>query len=141
MIIRPSKLDCGNWTGDRPDKPFKRANSIVYEAIENGERVGCIRADAGGGNTSVHYVNVREQRRGVGTKLYEAAARGSCKRFGQPLTSSDELDLMTGSSGFWNKQLRKGRAHCILRDGNECLQFQLSCPAPKTLAGARRRRR
>lgn len=132
MIIRPSKLNCANWTGDQPDRPFKRPSSAVYEAVENGERIGCIRIDGGGGDVSVHYTHVRgdHQRRGVATKLYEAAARGACKRFGLPLSS--DVDLQTGSRGFWEKQVRKGRAHYDA----DLERYVLSCPAPASLAAA-----
>lgn len=47
------------------------------------------------------------RRKGVATKLYEAAAKEACKRGG---TLASKERLSEGSKGFWEKQLIKGRA-------------------------------
>jgi hypothetical protein len=47
---------------------------------------------------------------GLGTKLYEAAARHLCKR-GLRLASGEIRSY--AADGFWQKQTRKGRAECL----------------------------
>lgn len=59
------------------------------------------------------------QHRGIGTKLYEAAAAEAC-RHGRPLASDD--NLRHASKSFWEKQVRKGRATF---DGR---RYTLACP-------------
>lgn len=132
--IRSSKRDCGS------DRKVD-ADGRVYEAIDGTKRVGCIRIDDTGEGVTPYWswVAPTHQRHGIGTKLYEAAARGSCRSFRQPLSS--DKDLSDGSRGFWEKQLRKGRARCLFtNDAKQCVHFELACPAPKSLAGARRKR-
>lgn len=77
------------------------------------------------------------QRCGVGTKLYTAMAHEACNR-GYPLASDDNLSV--GSQGFWQKQVRNGRA-MLRRTGYGKGRYFLSCPAPTTLATALRQRR
>lgn len=94
------------------------------------------------------------QRAGLATQLYERAAREACKR-STPLRSDTERSGY--SQSFWEKQVRKGRARCESRTGRPptgensdpgdvifgrggCVSYALSCPAPKSLSGARRRR-
>lgn len=87
---------------------------------------------------------------GVGTQLYERAAKIACKDFKHPLHSDVER---TGyAQAFWEKQIRKGRAVCIARaparnpiemhepvvGRGGCERYKLTCPAPKSLARARR---
>ena len=48
------------------------------------------------------------QRKGIGTKLYEEAAAIACEK-GLPLASSPDWARTKFSTGFWDKQLRKGR--------------------------------
>jgi ribosomal protein S18 acetylase RimI-like enzyme len=67
----------------------------------------------------------------VATKLYEAAAKDSCKRWKAPLAS--DTSRSANAEAFWYKQMMKGRAQRI--DG----RYILSCPAPKSLARYRRR--
>jgi hypothetical protein len=74
-------------------------------------------------------------RRGIATALYEAAARESCKVFEQPLRS--DTRRRDGAQEFWDKQVAKGRARFLPEAG----QFELTCPAPASLAGLRRRKR
>jgi len=74
------------------------------------------------------------RRQGVGTKLYERAARIACEsRYGKPLVSDTDRSPM--SEGFWRKQVDKGRA---VRDETSRSFYVLSCPAPRSLKGAKR---
>lgn len=74
------------------------------------------------------------RRKGVGTKLYERAARVACEgRYGAPLASDTDRSSM--SDGFWRKQVSKGRAR---RDETGRAFYTLSCPAPRSLKGAKR---
>ena len=59
----------------------------------------------------VDYVTVdnNRQKNGVGTFLYETAAKDAC-RLGYTLKSSDYRSEF--SEAFWQKQARKGRASC-----------------------------
>lgn len=79
--------------------------------------------------------NMRRQK--LGTAMYEAAARLACKEFGKPLAS--DFDRSVSASGFWRKQLMKGRAK--LDHAGRGSFFKLACPAPESLAGASKRRR
>lgn len=99
-------------------------------------------------------VDTEYRRCGVGTRLYTAAAKMGCA-MGLKL-GSDNL-RSTYSDGFWQKQVRKGRAACVeqapehsgslhsemgprLNRGG-CARYELlSCPVTD-LSGARRRRR
>ena len=98
----------------------------------------------------VAFAEVSTPGQGIGTKMYERAARYACSK-GMPL-SSDKLRTKY-SQGFWEKQARKGRATCVVRSGGVrlstdfyekgrwgCGHYALSCPAPRSLAGVRRRR-
>ena len=94
----------------------------------------------------VDNVSVAEslQRKGWGTKLYEAAAAEACRRRA-PLASK-ERTRGAKSIEFWAKQLRKGRAVILSkRSGLEAREkapvYSLECPAPASLAGRLRRRR
>lgn len=79
-------------------------------------------------------VDASVRRQGVGTKLYERAARIACEaRYGAPLASDTDRSPM--SEGFWRKQTGKGRAQ---RDETSRSFYMLSCPAPKSLKGTRR---
>jgi GNAT superfamily N-acetyltransferase len=91
------------------------------------------------------------RRCGVGTRLYEVAAKLACSR-GETLSS--DVNRSVDSQGFWAKQVKKGRAKCVRpaevrtredgqyafgRDG--CMFYALKrCPAT-TLAGAQPRRK
>ena len=77
-------------------------------------------------------------------KLYEAAAKLACSRYGVPLAS--DTTRYAGAEGFWAKQRRLGRANCVDRGPLSdipgwCVQYVLSCPPPASLAGQRKRRR
>ena len=99
----------------------------------------------------VAFVEVKKKGIGVGTKIYEKAASFACSH-GVPL-ASDEVRT-AAAQGFWTKQARKGRATCLRGSGRAtklsktwkvagqwgCGQYVLTCPAPKSLAAARRAR-
>lgn len=95
----------------------------------------------------VSHVKVTEAARrcGVGTRLYEVAARHACQLYRSPLTS--DIERSAAAQAFWDKQLRKGRASCAAPAepyrGSEstpvagrggCEYYTLRCPAPRTLA-------
>jgi hypothetical protein len=83
--------------------------------------------------------------KGLGTRMYELAAKLSCSHFGKPLASDE---MRSGSSeGFWVKQVREGRAVCVEATGTTpdlsdvdpedrvmgrggCVRYVMSC-APK----------
>jgi hypothetical protein len=103
--------------------------------------------------TSITKIVVRKElhRGGLGTRLYEAAARASCAEFNQPLSSDYQRTL--AAQKFWEKQVRKGRAVCVRKGKTPreernagpdrsilgrggCAVYRLkSCPAPSSLAG------
>lgn len=110
----------------------------------------------GGAAPYVGYIHVeRDARRcGLGTQLYAKAAATACKTFKSGLQSDEERSA--AADGFWQKQVRKGRAACVapstrpLPHGdspaygrNNCEAYAFSCPAPKDLSrrGRRKRRR
>lgn len=86
------------------------------------------------------------KREGVGTLMYEVAARESCKRLGLPLASDEYRSSY--SDAFWKKQFRKGRAtevdtfrkEEVSDDPGSILmrekRYKLTCPPPKSLARA-----
>lgn len=127
----------------------------AIDAIVNGESVG--RAIVVYGNSVPYVSDIRVspklQRCGVGTKLYEQAARFACKTFREPLHSDVERSAM--SNRFWQKQVEKGRAVCVAKTGapdisvpdwmattgrGGCTRYRLSCPAPTDLSRQRRQR-
>lgn len=83
------------------------------------------------------------QRTGLGTKLYERAAKDACKLDRKPLASDTIRSRAAG--GFWEKQRRKGRASLLEDAGDDDVdggtRFVLMCPAPTSLAGRRNRRK
>lgn len=102
----------------------------------------------------VAFVEVKKKSIGIGTKLYEKAAAFACARR-RSLASDDART--SAAQGFWLKQARKGRATCLRGSGRAtaltkgyggygerglwaCGQYALTCPAPRSLAAARRAR-
>ncbi len=101
---------------------------------------------------------------GIGTALYQEAAKTACGTFRLPLHSDRERS--PEADGFWQKQLRKGRATCIAplenpnadyhdkhlvehggkpdgspREGRSgCEAYKLTCPAPQDLSRRSTRR-
>jgi hypothetical protein len=95
--------------------------------------------DVAEGVMRVARIDVAEQRRGHGSKLYLAAAKLACAEYGMPLAS--DAVRTAASEGFWRKQLGRDRARCAaVIDERRCARYRFSCPAPTTLAGRRRRR-
>jgi GNAT superfamily N-acetyltransferase len=86
---------------------------------------------------SVGLINVDRdlQRCGVGTRLYERAARIACKR-GVKLRS--DTSRSNKAEAFWRKQERKGRVVCEKSYyGSGCEYYEIKkCPV-KSLRGAR----
>lgn len=56
-------------------------------------------------------VDDKHQRCGVGTQLYQQAAKLVCAMFRQPLHSDRQRSK--SAQGFWSKQVAKGRAVCV----------------------------
>jgi GNAT superfamily N-acetyltransferase len=83
------------------------------------------------------FVEPEYRKRGVATRLYEAAAKLSCKKYNLPL-ASDETRSPEADS-FWRKQAAKGRARAVPETEDTGDYYILSCPAPPSLAGRRRR--
>lgn len=102
-------------------------------------------------HTKVAFAEVTEPGKGIGTKMYEHAAKLAC-RARAPLAS--DATRTKYSEGFWAKQAKKGRATCVARSGGvrleagtfepkgrwSCKHYSLSCPAPRSLAGVKRKR-
>lgn len=91
------------------------------------------------------------RRCGVGTRLYETAAKLACSR-GETLASDAARSV--DSQGFWAKQVARGRAKCVeptkistREDGQYaygrggCMFYALKRCSITTLAGARRKRK
>ena len=112
--------------------PKSRASGCMKASAYDGTRlVGAIVACESLKNSrdiwQVDKINVIEdyQRRGVGTLLYREMADVACER-GVPLASSPRTWRSRASSGFWNKQLEKGRAQDI---GDGVIVLDQSCGA------------
>jgi GNAT superfamily N-acetyltransferase len=78
-------------------------------------------------------VSPEYRRQGAGTKLYEAAAQGACKR-GARLVSRDRLPDAK-SHNFWAKQARKGRVETHGK-GDDAIHI-LDCESASDLSGLR----
>lgn len=116
-------------------------NDILVQAFVGDVEAGRLTAGTlrGDGAVRVRIMQVDKQwrRQGVGTAMYEAAAHAACERYGLPLSSDDTRS--PAAEEFWRKQERKGKAVCRLRLGESCFRYWLSCPAPRSLAGRRKR--
>ena len=121
---------------------------LMFEYTLRGERVAAIRMHKlkrkGRMFWVVRGVNVLagHRRKGIATKLYAHAAKAACAGRGAPL-ASDERVGEGGSEGFWQKQLKKGRATVLCKTCGPGKQpvYTLDCPAPASLRGARKRKR
>lgn len=137
---------------------------FVREALNPNDRLGPVAIKAFVGPRQVGIITIRNlisvgfvdvhpgmQRCGLGTRLYEKAAKITCEG-GHGLRS--DIERTAASQGFWEKQVRKGRAECAERvepqtaPDNEsilgrggCDHYRLKCPAPTSLAGRKRRQR
>ena len=116
------------------------AKELRFEYTVRGKRVGAIslhKLKRGGrmvwGVMGIH-VLASHQRKGVGTKLWERAARAACEK-GAPLASFERIGEM--SQPFWDKQIRKGRASLLCKrcGTGKTPVYTLSCPAPRSLKG------
>lgn len=86
-------------------------------------------------------VNPKDQRCGIGTRLYEEAAKHACTR---KLVLASDVNRTGASQGFWAKQAAKKRAKCFERNDHMpggCLYYVLKPCAVTSLAGARSRRK
>lgn len=112
------------------------------EGVQAGSLTAWRRSESGETVMSVRDIGVNRRRHGIGTQLYEKAAEVACEEFGLPLASDRSTSRSKMSEGFWKKQLKKKRARCIGESGSKrCYMAVLSCPAPVSLDGTRRRRR
>lgn len=126
-------------------------NSFHFEAWLEGHEVGGIQAfkTKVRGRTvyAIRDVNVRaeQRRRGIATKLYEAAAQEACRRRAR-LASTERL-FTSRSRDFWAKQKAKGRVEelpgkPVPRGVDPAAYtpiFILDCAFARDLSGARRR--
>ena len=154
-VIRFWKAGCRSRYAD-----YGECGKIALEAktrLPRERERGYVRAwqpgDGRPAYVAVTMVEVGEQRKGHGTRLYERAARLACSTFKAPLASDTTGDRSSAAEGFWQKQIRKGRARRLHfqpwdPSGQERFRrvnsrYALRCPAPKSLAGltARKRRR
>lgn len=111
---------------------------VLMEGRSTVARIGV--GDVGFGNMMVRRIDVApgSQRQRVGTGLYERAAKVACKHYGAPLAS--DTDRSPRADAFWRKQEAKGRAKRVQTEKYGDF-YVLPCPAPRSLAGAQRKRR
>lgn len=92
------------------DEPLDVTVSAFAQSKEIADaRAYFLPSSEGGPALVVSEIGVDEKHRGCGvaTRMYEALAKEAC-RVGVPLVSDQAIS--EGSQGFWNKQVRKGRA-------------------------------
>jgi len=133
-----------------PDETVTRG----FEIVEKGQRIAFVTIK-NDDVPMIGYIEVARthRRRGLGTRLYVAAAKEACRWLCMPLHS--DTARTANAQAFWEKQARKGRATCerqvpantwasqhdlatesILGRGG-CWRYKLTCPAPATLDRAR----
>lgn len=118
-------------------------NTFHFEAWLGESRVGEIYASKSrlGGHVvyAVRSVDVpfAHRRKGIATKLYEAAAQEACRR--RARLASVERTTSAHSHTFWVKQLEKGRAQVVGRDKTP--KYVLDCAFARDLSGVKRRKR
>jgi GNAT superfamily N-acetyltransferase len=112
-------------------------NAFEFEAHTSTQCLGYIKAHRTVASGRVIYVvdriHVDEEwrRRGVGTKLYEAAAAEACRRRG--VLASLERDPNAHSHDFWFKQYQMGRAEILGERFRRFPRYALrrdDCPSP-----------
>lgn len=123
-----------------------KAHIVRVTVTLAGERIGgaLVVKDKGADYAYVGSIRVQPQyqRKGIGTRIYEAAARASCEAFKLPLASDFHRSKM--AQGFWRKQWKKGRAERVKipegvkHNSERKTFFMLSCPAPKSLKGLKK---
>ena len=87
-------------------------------------------------------VNEVARRKGVGTKLYEAAANEACRRRGS--LASVGRNPGAHSNDFWEKQAAKGRAVRVRQPGGQPAFVLVECPSKgmrTDLSGVQRKRK
>jgi hypothetical protein len=117
---------------------------FMIKQVGTEHTVGSLYVTRDRGIFAVSNIEVSEQFRrcGLATRLYTVAAKEACSR-GMPLQSDTTRSKY--SQGFWEKQVAKGRARCIMTaksdgpprpdyDGplyrrGDCEAFELRCPA------------
>jgi hypothetical protein len=142
-----------------PVYTVRRVNNgalITFQAMAGDRMLGYIETFRESEALTAGMIRVvrRLKRCGVGTKLYEAAATWGCAK-GLMLTS-DRL-RSAYSDGFWQKQVRKGRATCVKAtpsgwrqtqpdpqlavDGrSNCVHYKLkNCEVATDLSGSKKR--
>jgi hypothetical protein len=133
-----------------PASASSAGRAILLVAIgRDGSTLGemdlLVRKSSYGRFTQVIFARSRTPGAGVGTKLYERAARVACRE-NAPLMSDRYRTQY--AEGFWTKQARKGRATCVVAKGGKrlnsdfaisggwsCGRYALTCPAPRSLRG------
>ncbi len=124
-------------------KPWKKSNWSVTPSAGSHKLVGdIIVLEEKSDLFSVSGVGVAEeyQRCGIGTKLYELAAKYTCNK---NLSLYSDVLLSKFSHAFWTKQVKKGRAVCVMQQPyhisddpiENCRRFKLIDSCPKTLEG------
>lgn len=127
----------------------KAVDPVTGKKIEAGRISLAEKKDRRGPYVAWAKANAPFERCGVGTALYEKAAKIACAEFKAPLQS--DIERSAAAHAFWKKQEAKGRARCIRqipvrkddgergavtgRDG--CERYELTCPAPKDLGRVR----
>lgn len=131
-----------SWPGVHVVRATLGRREIGYMEVEE------IAGPRGQGLMKVAFVEVQRKGLGIGTKLYEKAARFAC---GKRLPLASDMTRTPASQGFWEKQAGKGRATCLRGSGRAtalsprfvekgewaCGQYALTCPAPRSLAAVR----
>ena len=114
--------------------------SLVAEC--NGQKCGYLDAKKikVGGRVAytVSYVSVSDdfQRRGIGTKLYEAAHAKACAR--RARLASTERHSWAKSNDFWNKQVCRGRAEVYAGKHPDTPVFVLKSCDIQSLSGLKK---
>lgn len=113
----------------RPSGSSERVGFLIQAQDSQGNNVGYALVSPGGGGEYSMGIEVETPQyalqagdpQGLGTRLYERAARAACKvGRGSALTSDSTRSVF--SENFWRKQVRKGRAECI-GDGSQSAYY------------------
>jgi hypothetical protein len=131
---------------EKPSPSVVLLRAINADGGTIGEMDLALRKTARGRFAQVTYAAAKVTGAGIGTKLYEYAARVACRERAPLMSDAYRTKY---SQGFWEKQDRKGRATCAVRSGGkklssnfeitgewECGRYALRCPAPRSLRGA-----
>lgn len=96
-------------------KPFLTIKALAPYGRASWQEVGTLSAHRIGSSRSPFYVervdvDPKFQRCGIGTQLYTLAARAACAK---RMKLSSDIVRTAMSDGFWQKQVKKGRARCV----------------------------